>query len=215
VFATLGGLPFKERNIEWVALHRIHHAYTDVDEDPHTPSKSFWRGHMFWVFERDPRVSDSSLRFRWVKDLCDDPYIVFLERWPVVLQVALMCVLYLIGEAVGRGLGLAWCVYGGFVRITVLQHVTWLVNSAAHKWGYRNTETKDQSTNNWVVALLTFGEGWHNNHHAMPRSASFARRWFELDLGFLIIRSLERLGLVWDVVVPERAELRSQTASQE
>jgi fatty-acid desaturase len=200
--ATLGALAFQGGVVDWVAIHRLHHAHTDSDGDPHTPKDSFWRGYFLWLFRYDPRVADGSLKARYVKDLCKDPYMTFLEDWSIGLQVLLFVVLYLVGEFVGHNLGLSWAVYGVFVRVAALQQIAWLVNSVSHKWGYRTFATRDQSVNCWWLAYPALGEAWHNNHHAFPKSARFGLRWYELDLGFVAIRLLQSLYLAWDVIAP-------------
>jgi stearoyl-CoA desaturase (delta-9 desaturase) len=200
--AMLGALAFQGGVIDWVAIHRLHHAHTDADGDPHSPRDSFWRGYFLWIFAYDPRVAVWPLKRRYVKDLCADPYLIFLEDWSLGLQALLFLGLFAAGEVLGQGAGLSWAVYGVCVRAAVLQQVAWLVNSASHTWGARRFATRDRSRNCWWLALLALGEGWHNNHHAFPRSARFGLRWYELDLGFLAIRLLKALRLAWDVAVP-------------
>jgi fatty-acid desaturase len=200
--ATLGALAFQGGVVDWVAIHRMHHAHSDTDGDPHTPKDNFWRGHFLWLFRYDARVADGSLKVRYIRDLCKDPYMTFLENWSIGLQELLFFVLYLGGEFFAPGLGLSWAVYGVFVRVVALQQLAWLVNSVSHTWGYRTFETPDQSVNCWWLTLPALGEGWHNNHHAFPTSARFGLRWYELDLGFVAIRLLQALHLVWNVVVP-------------
>jgi fatty-acid desaturase len=205
--ATLGALAFQGGVIDWVAIHRMHHAHADTDHDPHSPKDNFWHGHFLWLFRYDPRVADSDLKARYVKDLYQDHYIRFLEDWSIHLQVLLFLALYFAGEVLGSGLGLSWSVYGVFVRAALLQQIAWLVNSALHTWGYRSYETRDRSVNCWWLALPSLGEAWHNNHHAFPRSARFGFRWYELDLGFAAIQFLHGLRLAWDVNVPEHESL--------
>src|SRR5207245_531983 len=130
-----------------------------------------------------------------------DPVHRFLQRCHVLLPLCLAGLLYVLGEAWG-GVGLSWLVWGFFVRTTLLYHATWLVNSATHLWGYRSHNTRDDSTNLWWVALLTLGEGWHNNHHAFPRSARHGLRWWEVDLTYLLIRLLGLVGLAKQIHVP-------------
>jgi stearoyl-CoA desaturase (delta-9 desaturase) len=199
--ATLGALAL-QGVVDWVAVHRMHHAHTDADGDPHTPRQGFWQGHFLWLFRYDARLADPSLKARYVKDLCGDRYLNFLDDWALGLQGLLFVLLYALGELLGPGLGLSWAVYGAFVAVAATQQLAWLVNSASHSWGYRNFETGDRSVNCWWLMFAALGEGWHNNHHAFPRSAGFGVRWYELDVGFAVIRLLRALGLVWDVVPP-------------
>jgi len=176
--ATLGALAFQGGVIDWVAIHRMHHAHSDADGDPHTPRDSFWRGHLLWLFAYDPRVAVGSRKRRYVSDLCADAYMNFLEDWSLGLQAGLFIALYGAGEVLGPQAGLSWAVYGVSLRAAVLQQIAWLVNSAAHTWGSRRFATRDRSVNCWWLALPALGEGWHNNHHAFPRSRRFGMRWY-------------------------------------
>ena len=181
--------------VGWVSTHRLHHAFSDTPQDPHSPVKNFWWGHMGWFLYDDPRRARC-----WALDLARDPVHRFLNRTQGLCPVLLGVLLYVIG-------GFPWVIWGLSVRTVVVYHVTWLVNSAAHTWGYRTYKTNDRSTNCWWVALLSFGEGWHNNHHAFPRSARHGLRWWELDLTYLTIRILAFLRIARNVCVPERAHL--------
>lgn len=209
-FVTLCGcLAWQNGPIEWVGTHRIHHAHTDESPDPHSPRDHsrggrikralslFW-AHAGWVFvhlEKDPCKA--------AKDLQRDPVMRVIDRLFWLPGILLGGVLYLIGEYAIGGQGIAWVIWGICVRTTMMYHATWLVNSASHAWGYRNFDTTDDSTNLWWVAIITFGEGWHNNHHAQQRSAAHGMRWWEFDLTWQIIRLMRACGLVWDVVEPK------------
>jgi len=129
-----------------------------------------------------------------------DPYLFFLNRRGIWLAVAVLPLLYWAG-------GLPWLLWGAFMRTAVTWHIMWFVNSATHKWGYRNYETNDQATNCWWVGLLAAGEGWHNNHHAQPACAAHGHRWWEFDPSFLFIRALETMGLAWDVKRPKELKI--------
>jgi len=176
----------------WVATHRAHHQYSDSDNDPHTPRHgSFW-AHMGWIlFSRLPH-DDPARTARYAPDLAKDPFHVWLNRFHWVPLTLLGLGLWAVG-------GWNWVLWGVFLRTTVGLHVTWLVNSATHLWGSRRYETRDDSRNNWWVALLSFGEGWHNNHHAHPTSAAHGLAWYELDLTYWHIRTLQALGLASQV----------------
>jgi stearoyl-CoA desaturase (delta-9 desaturase) len=200
--ATLGALAFQGGVVDWVAIHRLHHAHSDTEDDPHTPKDNFWRGHFLWLFRYDARVADEGLKARFTRDLRKDPYMKALEDWSIGLQALLFLFLYLLGTFVGPDLGLSWAIYGVFVRAAVLQQIAWLVNSVSHTWGYQTFATRDQSVNCWWLTLPALGEGWHNNHHAFPNSAKFGLRWYEVDLGFVAIRLLQAMHLAWDVKVP-------------
>jgi stearoyl-CoA desaturase (delta-9 desaturase) len=186
----LGCLANEGPPIVWVGTHRLHHRHSDHEQDPHSPLLGFEWGHVVWMFFYAHDVARRAAR-----DLSRDRWMALIDRFYYVPTILLAGVLYLLG-------GWSWVVWGVFVRTVVVLHCTWFVNSAAHKWGYRNFETNDGSRNNWWVALLSFGEGWHNNHHAQQRSAAHGMKWWEFDPTFLTIRLLEAAGLIWDVHRP-------------
>ncbi|MGP1385000.1 MAG: acyl-CoA desaturase [Thainema sp.] len=173
----------------WVGYHRMHHLYADSAGDPHDSTQGLWWSHISWLMHDVP--SRTELR-RFTKDIADDPFYRFCHQHYIALQVGLAVLLYALG-------GMPFVVWGIFVRLFVGFHSTCFVNSACHKFGYRNSEVDDRSTNCWWVALLTFGEGWHNNHHAVQSSAQFGWRWWEVDLVWLTIQVLERLKLATNV----------------
>lgn len=203
---SLEGPPFK-----WVCTHRMHHHQSDDDQDPHSPKESFFWGHLGWIVTGDPRMTSFGTYEKYIPDLLADPFLRWLHkrnRWAKV-YVAHLVALLLIGAGIGAiadgwdGLvtGVAQMFAWGIVARTVyVWHITWFVNSAAHRWGYQNYQTGDLSRNTWRVALLTNGEGWHNNHHAVPRAASHGHRWWEIDLTFTFIRMLQLVGLAKNVV---------------
>ena len=189
--------------VEWTAMHRIHHKEADEEPDPHSPLVNFLWAHAGWLFYDMPGAHTYSQYSRFAKDLARDPVQRFLNRYFYVAYIFVALIIYIAGELYG-GLGLSWLIWGVFVRTVFLWHATWLVNSATHLWGYRNYNTDEDSTNNWLVALISFGEGWHNNHHADQRSAAHGQRWFEFDISYVVIKCLEKIGLVWDVVLPSK-----------
>jgi stearoyl-CoA desaturase (delta-9 desaturase) len=191
VFAVQGG------PIDWVATHRKHHAFVDADGDPHNSHRGMGWAHVEWLYRTNKDRLEPREYGRWAPDLMKDPVYRFLDRYPVAIQFALGLVLFLLG-------GWSFVVWGIFVRLVLLYHCTWLVNSAAHQVGYRNFKTGDRSTNSWVVALLAFGEGWHNNHHAFPYSARHGMRWFEFDLTWATIRVLRAVRIARNVKIPTR-----------
>jgi stearoyl-CoA desaturase (delta-9 desaturase) len=193
---TCGTLAVQGGPIAWVAGHRLHHAHSDRELDPHNSRRGFWWSHVGWIVRRDPKTGDFENYRQYARDLVADRYILFLDRTYVLLQVALGLLLLWLG-------GWSFVVWGIFVRLVVSWHCTWLVNSAAHMFGYQTYESRDESRNCWWVALLSFGEGWHNNHHAFPRSARHGLRWWELDMNYLALRMLKAMGLVWDVRVAD------------
>jgi sn-2 palmitoyl-lipid 9-desaturase len=176
----------------WIATHRRHHQFSDADPDPHTPRHGGVWAHLGWILFGETLHNDVSLTARYAPDLARDPFHVWISRYHWVPLTVLGVVLLIAG-------GWNWVLWGIFLRTTVGLHATWLVNSATHLWGSRRFQTRDDSRNNWWVALLTFGEGWHNNHHAHPTSAAHGLAWYELDVNYLHIRALELLGLATHV----------------
>jgi fatty-acid desaturase len=206
----------------WVATHRLHHNDSDEEPDPHSPLVSFLWGHMGWLLVENRAVRCYSAYERYARDVLRDPFYMRLQRsmLPLWIYAAHAAVYYFIGLAVGWAMtgnwlggvqfGLSLLVWGVILRTVCVWHISWTVNSLSHLFGYRTYGTADHSRNNWLVALLTTGEGWHNNHHHDPASASNSHRWWELDGMWWIIRSLEMLGLATDVVRPRH--LRQATA---
>lgn len=194
ILTTIGALALQGGPIFWVAGHRLHHAHTeDIDKDPYAASRGFWWSHMLWMlYTRDEFFNYDSYK-KYAPDLDRDPYYRWLNRNFLWLQLFFGILLYAIG-------GLPFVVYGIFVRAVFVWHSTWLINSATHKWGYCNFEVKDGSRNLWWAALLTYGEGWHNNHHAHPRVAKAGQKWWEIDVTWWSIQVLRALGLAKKVV---------------
>ena len=174
--------------IFWVATHRIHHKFSDKEGDPHSPRDGKWWSHMGWILTGKSMHHDATTLAHYVPDLARDRFHVWITKYHYVPMIVLGLALLAIG-------GLPFLLWGIFLRTVVGLHATWLVNSATHLWGSRRFATRDTSTNNWVVALLTFGEGWHNNHHAYPTSARHGLKWYEVDLNWYGIRALKLLGL--------------------
>lgn len=201
LIAWIGQLAGEGSAIQWVATHRKHHALSDLEGDPHSPLDGPWWSHALWFLPRMQAETRDELHARWAPDMVRDPMYAFLDRTFLFWHLALGAALYAWGHlAWGAYTGWSFVVYGMFVRLVYVLHATWLINSATHIWGYRNYETTDHSKNLWWVALLTFGEGWHNNHHAHPRMARHGHRWWELDLTYGVIWLMERVGLAWNVV---------------
>jgi stearoyl-CoA desaturase (delta-9 desaturase) len=205
LIAWIGGLAGEGSAIHWVANHRKHHALSDRVGDPHSPLDGPWWSHMFWFLPAMTGAAYRAYNCRWAPDMAGDRVMRLLDRTFILWQVALAGLLLLIGYQLGGSrVGWSLVVWGMFLRLVLVLHGTWLINSATHLWGYRNYATNDNSRNLWWVALLTYGEGWHNNHHAWPRMARYGHRWWEVDVTYLTIRLLERLGLAWDVVGDQR-----------
>jgi stearoyl-CoA desaturase (Delta-9 desaturase) len=209
IFAAMGSMAIEGPVISWVADHRKHHAFADQPGDPHSPHVDHgvgWRGalrgllhaHMGWLFIHSQRGA----RKRYAPDLVADPVVSWVDRtfvfWALGGLGAAFGLGWLIGGTLTAALtGLLW---GGAVRILVLHHVTYSINSLCHFFGRRRFDTGDESRNLAWLSFLSLGEAWHNNHHAFPTSAAHGLRWWELDVSSLVIRGLERVGLAWDVV---------------
>jgi len=184
----------------WVAVHRQHHQHSDTDNDPHTPTHGGFWAHMGWIMFGDALHKDTRLTSRYAPDLAKDRFYVWLSKYHWVPLTTLGFILLALG-------GWNWVLWGIFLRTTLGLHATWLVNSATHMWGSRRFETKDDSRNSWWVAMLSFGEGWHNNHHAYPASAAHGLAWYEIDITYMHIRALQLLGLATGV---RRASVNDQ-----
>ena len=172
----------------WVVTHRIHHRFSDQDGDPHSPRDGGWWAHMGWILVGRAQEHPPAVLRRYAPDLMRDPIQCWLNRlyiWPIIF---LGVGLYALG-------GWPFVTWGLCLRVVLGLHATWLVNSATHMWGSRRFATRDDSRNNWWVACLTFGEGWHNNHHAHPTSARHGLAWYEIDMNWWGIRTLKWLGL--------------------
>jgi stearoyl-CoA desaturase (delta-9 desaturase) len=198
----------------WVAVHRLHHVHSDERDDPHSPLAGFFWGHMGWMFLKNENLNRLEIYSRFAKDLLREPFYKKLETtllyplilfgsWGLFFSAGLLAQV-LVGKPLAEAaqFGASLVVWGVFVRTVVVWHITWSVNSLAHVFGYRNYDTSDDSRNNWFVAFVAVGEGWHNNHHADARSARHGHRWFEIDLTFSIVQLLERIGLATEVVRP-------------
>ncbi len=205
LLTMFGSLSFQGSPMQWVGTHRIHHSESDGPHDPHSPQHGFTWAHILWCFYKHPDGMDP---MDYTRDMQRERTMVLLERFFYVPQIILAGVLFALGWwIVGSWqIGIGWVVWGIGVRTIVLYHATWFVNSAAHTWGYRNFETSDGSRNNWWVALLSFGEGWHNNHHAQQRSAAHGMRWWEIDPTWWTILLMEKVGLARQVVRPKLPE---------
>ncbi|MCA8988625.1 MAG: acyl-CoA desaturase [Planctomycetaceae bacterium] len=179
----------------WVATHRKHHALSDQEGDPHSPLDGFWWSHFIWLQPWKSNEEIDAMIKRWAPDMWKDPMQRFLHHSYAYILIGFGAAMYLFGEYVLGGLGLSLFLWGFCLRQVVVYHGTWFVNSATHVWGYRNYETRDQSRNNWWVALLSYGEGWHNNHHAHQRLARHGHRSWELDITYAVIWTLKKLGL--------------------
>ena len=209
IFAVLGSMAVQGSLFQWVGRHRRHHQHSDTPQDPHTPHhhgagivgllKGFWHAHIGWFFEADPPDLD-----RYVKDLASSKTLRIASLlFPVWIALGLLLPAVLGGVITqtwaGVWTGLVW---GGLVRIFLVHHVTWSVNSACHLWGLQPYGSHDESRNNFLFGVLALGEGWHNTHHAFPTSARHGLRWWQIDMSYWMVWSLEKLGLAWNVKLP-------------
>jgi stearoyl-CoA desaturase (delta-9 desaturase) len=201
ILAVIGGLAGEGAATDWVANHRKHHALSDQPGDPHSPRDGAWWSHIFWLAYTYQGEAHAQHVKRWAPDLAKDKVMGWIGAMFIPSHFIFGGILLAAGYALG-GWPMAWSflVYGLFLRLVLVLHATWLVNSASHIWGYKNYETTDDSRNNWFVALITYGEGWHNNHHAYPRMAPHGHNWWEFDITYNVIRLMKLTGLAWDVV---------------
>ena len=205
---VLGSMSVQGSIISWSASHRCHHQHSDSEDDPHSPhthgeglinmARGFYRAHMGWLFEKPPALD------RYVPDLTRDRMVRVISRlFPLWVILSLIIPAVLGGLITlswwGAFLGFIW---GGLVRVALVHHITWSINSVCHIWGTRPFQSHDHSRNNALFGVLGFGEGWHNNHHAFPASARHGLRWWEVDASFLVIWLLSKIGLAWNVRTP-------------
>jgi len=204
VLAALGSAAIEGPVISWVADHRKHHAFSDEEGDPHSPHvdhaglRGLFHAHMGWLFVHDQRA----LKTRYAPDLLADPVVSFVNRTFVLWVITGFVVPFTIGYVLGGTLvgALTSLLWGGLIRMFVLHHVTYSINSLCHVFGRRDFETGDESRNLAWLAIPSFGESWHNNHHAFPTSSVHGLKWWQVDLSSMVIRTMEKLGLAWDVV---------------
>ena len=224
ILAALGSIAIEGPVISWVADHRKHHTFADQEGDPHSPHVDHghgWRGalkglvhaHVGWLFIHTQRGA----RRRYARDLIDDPIVSWVDRTFVFWALGGLLIAFLLGWVIGGSLfaGLTGLLWGGAVRMLVVHHVTFSINSLCHFFGRRRFETEDESRNLLWLAPFSFGESWHNNHHAFPTSAEHGMRRWEIDPSALVIRAMERLGLAWDVVRVDRERQERKRKSLE
>jgi stearoyl-CoA desaturase (Delta-9 desaturase) len=224
ILAALGSVAIEGPIISWVADHRKHHTFADQEGDPHSPHVDHghgWRGalkglvhaHVGWLFIHTQRGA----RRRYARDLIDDPIVSWVDRTFVFWALGGLVMAFLLGWVIGGSLfaGVTGLLWGGAVRMLVVHHVTFSINSLCHFFGRRRFETEDESRNLLWLAPFSFGESWHNNHHAFPTSAEHGMRKWEIDPSALVIRALERLGLAWDVVRVDRERQERKRKSLE
>ncbi|HEY4355887.1 MAG TPA: fatty acid desaturase [Acidobacteriaceae bacterium] len=205
VFAVCATLSLEGGPLVWTATHRIHHQHTDKPGDPHSPNEGSWWSHAGWIIYGAGVSGEPALLAKYAPDLIKDRFYRLLNTYHWVPLVVVAFALLAVG-------GWTWVLWGIFLRVTVGLHATWLVNSATHMWGSKRFATRDDSRNNWWVALLTGGEGWHNNHHAHPVSARHGLVWYEFDLNYYGIWLLGKLGIARNINAPTIAEAMRTSA---
>jgi stearoyl-CoA desaturase (delta-9 desaturase) len=221
-WALMGALAIEGSPLVWVAVHRKHHQHSDLEHDPHSPHNheggfvNWWRGfyhsHMGWLFSK--AWSERTLQ-QYVPDLMPQRFTVLLDKYYVWIIVATLAIPTAIAGLVtmswtGAMLGFIW---GGLARMFMTHHITWSINSICHLFGSRDFQSDDDSRNNWIFGILGHGEGWHNNHHAFPTSARHGLKWWQIDLSWVIIRSMELCGLAWNVKLPSEKAMLAKRLS--
>jgi stearoyl-CoA desaturase (delta-9 desaturase) len=222
ILGALGSMAIEGPLIAWVADHRKHHACSDEHGDPHSPHVGHGHGwasvlrgllhaHIGWIFIHTQR----GCKERFAQDLSRDPVAGFIDRSFPLWGVLGLALPFALGVAIGGTMmtGLTAMLWGGAVRVFLVHHVTYSVNSLCHMFGRQPFETGDESRNLWPLALPTFGEAWHNNHHAFPSSASHGLRRSQVDLSAMVIGAMEKVGLAWDVVRPDSAQMAARAAA--
>jgi stearoyl-CoA desaturase (Delta-9 desaturase) len=214
-FGICGSIAAQGALIRWCATHRRHHQMSDRDGDPHSPHtygdsslallRGMWHAHMGWLFHRDPIDTADS-----VNDLLTDPALLFIDKFYFAwVFLGLLIPGAFIGLWTGSWYGFfSGVIWGGLVRICLMQHATWSINSVCHVWGTREYSTTDHSTNNWICAVLALGEGWHNNHHAFPTSARHGLKWYQFDSSWIIIKTIGLLGLAKNIRTPSDSAMQ-------
>jgi stearoyl-CoA desaturase (Delta-9 desaturase) len=217
LLAIFGSMALEGSVLQWAAVHRSHHQHSDDDDDPHSPHthgtgvwnaiKGMWHAHMGWIFR-----SRTLKLNKYVVDLKKDRLILWMSRlFPVWVLLGLV-----IPAAMGGLLTMSWTgvllgfIWGGLVRIFLVHHVTWSINSVCHIWGSRPFKSHDESRNNPIFGILGLGEGWHNNHHAFPTSARHGLRWWQIDISYIIIYAMSKVGLASDIKTPSAARMSAK-----
>lgn len=220
LWAVLGSMAVQGPLFRWVARHRSHHQHADTIEDPHSPQyggegikgllKGFWHAHVGWLFDPEPTDLD-----RYIKDLKSSRALSWASKlFPLWVAISLLLPATLGGIITGTWMGfVTGFIWGGLVRVFLVHHVTWSVNSACHLWGSQPYKSNDESRNNFLFGMLALGEGWHNTHHAFPTSARHGLRWWQPDVSYWIIRTLALLGLAWNIKLPTKEAQRARSTT--
>jgi len=196
LLTIFGTMSIQDSPDKWVATHRMHHKFTEMEGDPHSTNAGFWWAQIGWIVWGTAQDHDRATLQKYVPDLLKDRGQVLISRFYYLPIIISALILFAIG-------GWTMVVWGVAARVVVGWHTTWFVNSLSHIYGSKPHDTGDDSTNNWFVAILTFGEGWHNNHHAFPTSARHGLQWFQFDMNWIAIRILEKIGWATNIKTPE------------
>jgi fatty-acid desaturase len=198
--AFCGTLACQGSPLYWVAAHRLHHAFSDTHNDPHNSNQGFFHSHFMWLMRQQRDLEDPNEYQHYIPDMRNKRFYKFLGENMVNIQILLAFLLYGIGSLFGHGW--SFVVWGICVRLVAVYHVTWAINSLSHMWGNQPLMSHDNSRNNFILALLTFGEGWHNNHHAKPRSARMGLKWWQIDISWMFICLCRKLKIIKSVYMP-------------
>jgi stearoyl-CoA desaturase (delta-9 desaturase) len=204
IFAVVGASATQRGPLWWAAHHRHHHVHSDKKEDIHSPKNGFLSSHLQWFLKHENFHTNSER----VRDLNKYPELKFIDRFDILFPILLAIFLYFIGALLSfyapslNTSGWQLVIWGYFISTVLLSHVTYCINSLAHVFGSKQYQTGDDSRNNFILAILTLGEGWHNNHHCSPGSVKQGFKWWQIDFSFYIIKCMEKMGLVWDLKYP-------------
>ncbi len=211
-FAVIGTAATQRGPLWWAAHHRHHHIHSDQDGDAHAPKHGFWNSHMLW-FLREENFKTNKAK---VKDLSQDPFLVWVDRHDMLFPVLYALLLWAVGSVYAAVFptagtsGLQWLVWGYFIATVLLSHVTYTINSLSHVFGTQDYETGDESRNHWLLAVLTLGEGWHNNHHCYPGSARQGFKTWQIDISYSALKLMAKLGWVWELKQPNPVVLNKK-----
>ncbi|MEZ5470842.1 MAG: acyl-CoA desaturase [Marinicella sp.] len=212
VFAIIGATATQRGPIWWAAHHRHHHIHSDSEDDSHSPRHGFWHSHMKWFLMK----KNFPVKSQYVKDLKQYPELRFVDRYDILFPILFAIGLFVLGgwldskyPQLGTSSGQV-LIWGYFVSTVLLSHVTYCINSLAHVFGFRTYETGDNSRNNFLLALLTLGEGWHNNHHCSPGSVKQGFKWWQIDISYYVLLMLSKLGVIWELKYPNEALLQKK-----
>ncbi|MCX7545190.1 acyl-CoA desaturase [Marinicella gelatinilytica] len=216
VFAGLGATATQRGPLWWAAHHRHHHIHADTDQDSHSPKHGFWHSHMGWFLQS----KNFTTQEKYIKDLSQYPELRFIDRYDIIFPLVYMVLLYVLGEVLAtlypalKTGGWQLVLWGYVVSTVLLAHVTYAINSLAHVFGSREFDTGDNSRNNFILALLTLGEGWHNNHHCCPGSVRQGFRWWQIDISYYGLWLMSKVGLIWDLKTPNEVLLNKKRLSE-